>query len=113
MNGQISISPIGGPVTVTAGSTVLGVSTNALELKEGSHPPVIYVPRQDIDMRQLVRTNLATKCPWKGQASYYSIKGKFGILANAVWSYEAPLPGMDQIAGHLAFYPDRVTITIG
>lgn len=113
MDGHITITPIVGPVTVSAGSTVLGESRNALELKEGGHPPVVYVPREDIDMQRLVKTNLATKCPWKGQASYYSIKGKFGILANAVWSYETPLPDMAQIAGHLAFYPDRVTITRG
>lgn len=54
-----------------------------------------------------------TKCPWKGQASYYSIKGKVGMLANAAWTYEDPLPEVAQIAGHLAFYPDRVTVTRG
>jgi uncharacterized protein (DUF427 family) len=54
-----------------------------------------------------------TKCPWKGQASYYSIKGDFGMLANAVWSYETPKDDVAAIAGHLAFYPDRVKVTRG
>ena len=113
MAGHITITPIDGPVTVAAGSTVLGESRNAVELREGSLSPVVYVPREDIDMRRLVRTDLATRCPWKGQASYYSIKGDFGMLANAVWSYETPQPDVAQIAGYLAFYPDRVTVTRG
>lgn len=113
MTGHITITPIEGPVTVAAGSTVLGQSRSALELTEGSYPPVIYVPREDIDMGRLVRTDHATKCPWKGQASYYSIKGDFGMLANAVWTYETPKEEVAAIAGHLAFYPDRVTIRRG
>ena len=92
---------------------MLGRSDRALELREGSYPPVIYVPREDIDMRRLVRTVHATKRPWKGQASYYSIKGDFGMLANAVWTYEDPLPEVAAITGVLAFYPDRVTVTRG
>jgi uncharacterized protein (DUF427 family) len=113
MAGQITITPIDGPVTVAAGSTILGTSTRALEMREGSYPPVVYVPREDIDMGRLVRTDHATKCPWKGQASYYSIKGDFGMLANAVWSYETPKDEVAAIAGHLAFYPDRVKVMRG
>lgn len=109
----ITITPIAGTVTVAVGSTVLGESAHALDLQEAGHPPVIYVPREDIDMCRLVRTDHATKCPWKGQASYYSIKGDFGMLANAVWTYESPLPEVFAIAGYLAFYTDRVTVTRG
>ena len=113
MSDHIRITPVDGPVTVAAGATVLGTSRAALELREGSYPPVIYVPRADIDMDRLVRTEHATSCPWKGKASYYSIKGDFGMLANAVWTYEAPKDDVAEIAGHLAFYPDRVTVTRG
>jgi uncharacterized protein (DUF427 family) len=113
MASHITITPIAGPVRVAAGSTVLGESHRALELKEGSYPPVVYVPREDIDMGQLSRTERATTCPWKGKASYYSIKTPGGVLDNAVWSYESPLPDMAPIAGHLAFYPDKVTVTRG
>ena len=109
----ITITPIAGTVTVAVGSTVLGESAHALELREAGHRPVIYVPREDIDMRRLVQTDHATKCPWKGQASYFSIKGDFGMLANAVWSYETPKDDVAAIAGHLAFYPDRVKVTRG
>jgi uncharacterized protein (DUF427 family) len=113
MADHIMITPVEGAVTVMAGSTVLGTSARAMELKEGSYPPVIYVPREDIDMARLVRTDHATSCPWKGKASYYSIKGDFGMLANAVWTYETPKDDVAEIAGHLAFYPDRVTVTRG
>jgi uncharacterized protein (DUF427 family) len=64
-------------------------------------------------MSRLVRTNHKTSCPWKGQASYYSIKGDFAKFANAVWSYEDPKPDMAIIAGHLAFYTDRVSVKRG
>lgn len=111
MADHITITPVDGPVTVTAGSTVLGHSSRALELNEGSYGPVIYVPREDIDMTRLIKTDHSTKCPWKGQASYYSIKGDFGMLANAVWSYETPKDDVAPIAGYLAFYPDRVKVT--
>lgn len=109
----ITITPIAGQVTIAVGSTVLGTSTQALELQEAGHTPVIYIPREDIDMSRLVRTDHTTKCPWKGQANYYSIKGRVGMLANAVWTYEDPLPEVAQIAGYLAFHADRVTITRG
>jgi uncharacterized protein (DUF427 family) len=112
MAGHITITPISGTVTVSAGSTVLGKSTRALALKEGSYPAVVYVPREDIAMDRLVRTPHKSSCPWKGQASYYSVKGDFAKLANAVWSYEEPKPEVAAIAGHLAFYTDRITLAI-
>ena len=111
MAGHITITPIAETVTVAVGSTVLGKSRRALALKEGSNPAVVYVPREDMDMSRLVQTNHKSSCPWKGQATYYSIKGDFAKLANAVWSYEDPKPDVAAIAGHLAFYTDRVTVT--
>lgn len=109
---HITITAISEPVTVTVGGMTLGESHRALELKEGSYPPVTYVPREDIDMSRLVRTERATTCPWKGQASYYSVRTDSGVLDNAVWSYEDPIPDVAPIAGHLAFYPS-VTLTRG
>jgi uncharacterized protein (DUF427 family) len=113
MASHITVSPLPGSVTVAAGGVGIGTSHRALELREGSYPPVIYVPRQDIDMTRLTRTQRSTTCPWKGAASYYSILIPGGILENAVWSYEDPLPDMAAIAGYLAFYPDKVTVTRG
>ena len=113
MASHITITPIAGPVTVFAGGTPPGESRNALEMKEGSYPSVIYVPRGDIDVGRLMRTERATTCPWKGQASHYSIRTGDGTLDHAVWSCETPLPEMASIAGLLAFCPDRVTVTRG
>ncbi len=111
MADHIKVVPAGGLVTVTAAGVRLGSSLRALELKEGSYPPVIYVPREDIDMSRLQKTPRSTTCPWKGAASYYSIHTAESTLDNAVWSYEAPTDNMAVIAGHLAFYPEKVTLT--
>jgi uncharacterized protein (DUF427 family) len=111
MANHITLTPAKGPVTITAGDTTLGLTSAALEMKEGSYPAVLYVPRADIDMTKLQKTARSSTCPWKGVASYYSIHTGTGTLENAVWSYEAPLGDMAAIAGHLAFYPDKVTLT--
>jgi len=80
------------------------------ETMEGSTlaPVVYYVPRKDVRMERLVRTSHHTYCPYKGRASYYSIKDG---PENAVWSYEAPYDEMRAIEGLLAFYPDKVAIS--
>lgn len=107
----ITITPTRQRLNIAAGETHLGETKRALELKEGSYPPVLYIPRADVDMSLLVKTDRTTTCPHKGLCSYYSVKTAQGLLQNAVWSYESPIPGMEQIAGHLAFYPDKVTLT--
>ncbi|WP_431299346.1 DUF427 domain-containing protein [Tabrizicola sp. BL-A-41-H6] len=112
MADHIKITPAAGSVTVAAGGTTLGTTDRALELKEGSYPPVLYIPRADIDMSKLEKTTRASTCPWKGAASYYSIHTDAGVLDNAVWSYESPIGDMTAIAGHLAFYPNKVTLTL-
>ncbi len=90
---------------VRAGDTVLGETAAALVVQEAGHGPVIYVPRGDMDMALLEPTQRQTSCPWKGAASYYSVKTPGGVLANVIWSYEAPKADVAAIAGHLAFYP--------
>jgi uncharacterized protein (DUF427 family) len=90
-----------------AGRTVVD-TTRALALREGGHAPVLYLPREDADMSLLVRTDRTTRCPYKGAAAYYSIEVDGRRAENAVWTYEAPIPAAAAIAGHLAFYPDRV-----
>ncbi|MFN4204656.1 MAG: DUF427 domain-containing protein [Tabrizicola sp.] len=112
MASHITITPIDGPVTVSVGELRLGESRAALELREGSFPPVTYVPRADVDMSRLVRTEKATTCPWKGRANYYSVRGEGGLIENAVWTYEEPRADVAAIAGYLAFYPS-VTVTRG
>jgi uncharacterized protein (DUF427 family) len=110
MADHIKITPASGTWVIRAGGAVLGETKNALELREGSYPPRLYVPRADVTMSLLERSDRSSSCPWKGQASYYSINSPEGRLADAVWSYESPKAGMEAISGHLAFYPDKVTV---
>jgi len=110
MSDHIKIRPAGGTWTVRAGGAVLGETTDALELIEGSYPPVIYFPRDDIAMAFLDPTDTTSSCPHKGEASYYSIIAKSGAIRDAAWSYENPKDDVAQIAGYLAFYPEKVTI---
>jgi uncharacterized protein (DUF427 family) len=97
-------------VRVLAGDTVLAETTQALTLKEASYPAVQYVPRTDARMDLMKRTERVTHCPYKGDANYFSVVANGSTLDNAIWTYETPYPAMAQIAGHLAFYPNKVKI---
>ncbi len=110
MADHITIRKLPGTWVVRAAGSILGETTEALELAEGSYAPVVYVPRDDIAMALFDRTETATTCPWKGVASHFSIALQTGAIRDAAWSYEVPKPGMERIAGHLAFYPDRATV---
>lgn len=100
----IAITPTRKRVVVKAGGRIIADTHNGLTLQEASYPPVQYIPRADVDMAQLARTAHSTYCPYKGDASYYSLSN----AENAVWSYETPHPAMAAIKEHLAFYPDHV-----
>lgn len=104
----IAIEPHRRRVVVTVAGRVIADTQHALALREASYPPVLYLPRRDVDMAQLARTDHATYCPYKGDAAYYSIPAGGERSKNAVWSYEAPYDAVAAIKGHLAFYPDRV-----
>jgi uncharacterized protein (DUF427 family) len=95
-------------VRVRFAGRIIADTTRALRLAEASYPPVQYIPRDDIDMTLLTRTGHQTYCPYKGDAAYYSIAADGRTAANAVWTYEQPYPAVATIAGHLAFYPNRV-----
>jgi uncharacterized protein (DUF427 family) len=104
----ISIDANRSRVVVTAGGKVIADSRDALTLREASYPAVQYIPRRDVDMAALTRSEHTTYCPYKGDASYYSIAAGGDRSRNAVWSYETPFEAMAQIKGYVAFYPDRV-----
>jgi uncharacterized protein (DUF427 family) len=105
------------PITITAHPRRLEVTFSghliadtkaALDLKEANYPVVRYIPREDAEMEVLSRTDHRTHCPYKGDASYYTISRDGQIVENAVWSYEDPYPAMAEIRGYLAFFPDKV-----
>jgi uncharacterized protein (DUF427 family) len=95
-------------ITVTVGGKVIADTRDALMLREGSYPAVQYIPRKDVNMSLLERTQHSTYCPYKGDCSYYSIPSGGTRSVNAVWTYEAAYPAVAEINGYLAFYPDRV-----
>jgi uncharacterized protein (DUF427 family) len=95
-------------VVVTVVGRVVADTHNALTLREAGYPAVQYVPRQDVDMTLLERTDHATYCPYKGDCAYYSIPAGGQRSINAVWTYEEPYAAVAAIKDHVAFYPDRV-----
>lgn len=95
-------------VIVTAGGRIIANTANALTLQEARYPAVQYIPMADVDQSQLERTDSETHCPYKGDASYFSIPGATNPAQDAVWVYDEPYEAVAQIKGHVAFYPDRV-----
>ena len=104
----ISIEANRSRVVVEVGGKIIADTRNALTLREASYPAVQYIPRRDVDMAALVRSGHTTYCPYKGDASYYSIPAGGDRSLNAVWTYETPFEEMAQIKDYVAFYPDRV-----
>ena len=104
----ITIEPHDGRVVVTVGGRVVADTRAALTLQEAAYPPVLYLPRADVDMALLQRTEHATYCPYKGDCAYYSVPAGGERAVDAVWTYEQPWDAVAAIRGHLAFYPDRV-----
>jgi uncharacterized protein (DUF427 family) len=104
----ITIEPNPRRVVVRVDGVVVADTTRALVMRAPGSPDTQYIPREDADMTRLVRTDHATHCPFKGAAAYYSIRTDGRLVQNAVWTYETPYPDVAPIAGHLAFYPERV-----
>jgi uncharacterized protein (DUF427 family) len=110
----ITVEPAKQHITVRAGDTLVAETDAALALTEASYPAVYYIPLTDVDQQLLRPTESHTYCPYKGEASYYSlaVPGADTDLTDAVWTYPAPYADVAEIAGHLAFYPDRVEVAV-
>jgi uncharacterized protein (DUF427 family) len=102
---HITVTPAGVRVRVAMKGELIADTREALALKEGDYPVVYYFPRKDVKIERLARTERRSYCPFKGHASYYSLKGG---AQNAVWTYEDPYDEMLAIREFLAFYPDKV-----
>jgi uncharacterized protein (DUF427 family) len=108
----ITVTPAGVRVVVRSGEHVVADSTNALALQESTYPVAYYLPLEDTNQEFLQRTDHSTYCPFKGDASYYSVVTPDGTVANAVWSYEKPYDAVSTIEGRVAFYTDRLEVTV-
>jgi uncharacterized protein (DUF427 family) len=95
-------------VVVTVAGHIIADTRNALTLREANYPPVFYIPRKDVDIALLERTEHSTYCPYKGDAAYFSIPSGGERAINAIWTYESPYPAVEPIREHLAFYSERV-----
>ena len=109
----ITVSPTGGHVTVRVGGVTVAETDRALALAEADYPVVQYIPLQDVDPALLRRTDTESYCPYKGEASYYSLALPDGTAeADIIWTYEQPYDAVKEIAGHVAFYANRAQVAI-
>jgi uncharacterized protein (DUF427 family) len=108
----ITVTPTPGRVQVVANGTVIAESTSALTLREASYPPVQYVPTADIDPAVISRTDTSTYCPFKGHASYYSVRTPEGTIDDAGWTYDDAYDAVAEIKDHVAFYTSKVSVSV-
>lgn len=106
----ITVEPYHGTVVVRAGNTIVASSTKAKLLSETPYPKVFYIPFEDIDFDQLGKSERSTHCPYKGDASYWSVLPAGETGKDAMWAYERPFDEMTEIRNHGAFYASKVTI---
>ena len=104
----ITITPNHNRVVVLVDGKVVAETRNALTLQESTYPPVQYIPLADVDESVLERTGTQTYCPYKGDASYYSIPLGGEKSTDAVWEYREPREAVAAIKGYVAFWPGRV-----
>ena len=104
----ISVEKNPNRVKVIFNGKLIADTHKALILREGKLPPVLYFPRQDVDMSQFHRTEHLTHCPFKGEAAYYTIHANGKSTENAAWTYETPIQGVEDIKNHLAFYKEKM-----
>lgn len=104
----ITIAPNPLRVRVLLGGVIIAETTQALTLREASYPTVQYIPRADIASDLFEMSERRSHCPYKGDARYFTVSAGGIVRRDAAWTYEDPFPAVAQIAGHVAFYPDRV-----
>jgi len=104
----ITVKPAGKHVRIRFAGETIADSLHALLLEEETHDPVLYLPKSDVRMHLLIESTRSTHCPWKGDARYWTIRAGGREAQDAVWAYDSPLPAVARIAGHMAFYADRV-----
>lgn len=109
---RIDILPSSREVVVTLGDTELARSSRPHALFETGLPVRWYVPRLDVRMDLLAPSVTVTHCPYKGETVHFSARSGDDTVEDVAWSYPTPLPESERIAGLVAFYDDRVTVTV-
>lgn len=106
---RVDLEPDPARVRVRLGDAVVAESDRTLRVLETDHAPVTYFPRADVRLDLMERTDHHTFCPFKGEASYWTLHADGRTEENAAWSYEDPFEEVEGLRGYVAFYPDRVT----
>jgi uncharacterized protein (DUF427 family) len=109
----ITINPTGRHVSVRVNGELVADTDNALTLQESTYAAVQYIPLSDVNRNLLRPTDTATYCPYKGDASYFSVVTSAGAtIDDVIWTYEQPYDAVAAIAGHVAFYPDKAEVIV-
>lgn len=102
------LEPSAKHIQIVFNGATIGDSRRAWRVLETSHPPVYYVPPDDLLMASFAPTTRRSFCEWKGQAHYYTISVGDKTAVDAAWFYPAPTAGFQQIAGYVAVYPSKM-----
>ncbi len=108
---RITFTKTPGPVTIMAGETVLAHSTDAVVLTETGYTPRLYFPIADVNMDVLQITDTTSRCPYKGQAVYYTAQTTEGELNDIAWAYNDPIDEAEEIKGLIAFYQEKLAVS--
>ncbi|MCV7278724.1 DUF427 domain-containing protein [Mycolicibacterium flavescens] len=109
----ITVEATGSRVTVRFDGVVIAETDRALTLQEAAYPAVQYIPLDDVDAERLRPSDTHTYCPFKGEADYYHVVDSSGrTVEDVIWTYPQPYPAVEQIAGHVAFYPDKADVAV-
>ncbi|MCW2688601.1 MAG: hypothetical protein JWR37_3491 [Mycobacterium sp.] len=108
----ITVEPTGKHVTVRVNGEVVADTDDALTLQESTYPAVQYIPLRDVVQTVLQPSDTTTYCPFKGDASYYSVTTAGATVDDAIWTYEQPYEAVAGIAGHVAFYPNKADVAV-
>jgi uncharacterized protein (DUF427 family) len=108
----ITVEPTGKHVTVRVNGEVVADTDDALTLQESTYPAVQYIPLRDVVQTVLQPSDTTTYCPFKGDASYYSVTTAGATVDDAIWTYEQPYQAVAGIAGHVAFYPNKADVAV-
>lgn len=109
---KVEEQPLEQRLQVKVQGEVLADTTRAIVVNEDEHPPRYYVPRADVTMEKLVDSETTSKCPFKGEAHYYSINVGSDQLEDAAWAYDEPYDEHHALAGHIAFYEELPGVEI-
>jgi len=109
----VTITPSDLHVEVRVDGELVAETDHPVLLDETGLPTRYYLPREDVRMDLFRPTTFTTQCPFKGDASYWTLELGDAVHDGIVWSYESPIPAAEGIAGLLCFYSDRADLTVG